>query len=114
MLFTFYNDTKSQIVKHTRNYIRKECIAANGLLQFIESFIRAFMDQHKTKTDIEEKYIIAKELFGMKQTVVLIKFLFCRKYENLMKLFINPIHATGLFLYPLKTLENIWFSKLFF
>ena len=72
------------------------------------------MDQHKTKTDIEEKYIIAKELFGMKQTVVLIKFLFCRKYENLMKLFINPIHATGLFLYPLKTLENIWFSKLFF
>ena len=23
---------------------------------------------------------------------------------------INPFHATGLFLYPLKTSENLWFS----
>ena len=22
----------------------------------------------------------------------------------------NPLHATGLFLYPLKTSENLWFS----
>ena len=26
---------------------------------------------------------------------------------------INPFHATGLFLYPLKTLENLWFPDVF-
>ena len=26
---------------------------------------------------------------------------------------LNPFHATDLFLYPLKTLENLWFSDAF-
>ena len=26
---------------------------------------------------------------------------------------INPFHATGLFLYPLKTSVNLWFSDVF-
>ena len=26
---------------------------------------------------------------------------------------INPFHATGLFLYTMKTLENLWFSDVF-
>ena len=26
---------------------------------------------------------------------------------------INPFHATRLFLFPLKTLENLWFSDVF-
>ena len=30
-----------------------------------------------------------------------------------LKHWINPFHATGLFLYPLKTLENLWFSDFF-
>ena len=33
------------------------------------------------------------------------------RYQN--NLSINPFHATGLFLFPLKTLENLWFSDVF-
>ena len=29
------------------------------------------------------------------------------------RLVVNPIHATGLFLYPLKTSESLWFSDVF-
>ena len=40
------------------------------------------------------------------------------KYEGLYHniaylLFNNPFHASGLFLYSLKTLENHWFSNVF-
>ena len=37
---------------------------------------------------------------------------FGRCYLNLECTF-NLLHATGLFLYPLKTLENLWFSDVF-
>ena len=30
-----------------------------------------------------------------------------------LKHWINPFNATGLFLYPLKTSENLWFSDFF-
>ena len=29
------------------------------------------------------------------------------------KAFVSPFHATGLFLYPPKTSENLWFSDVF-
>ena len=34
------------------------------------------------------------------------------KYRDLVDLF-NPFYATGLFLYPLKASENLWFSDVF-
>ena len=33
--------------------------------------------------------------------------------ENNLSYFLNPFHATGLFLHPLKTSENLWFSDVF-
>ena len=37
------------------------------------------------------------------------EFIFCAVLSELL----NPFHATGFFLYPLKTLENLWFSDVF-
>ena len=40
----------------------------------------------------------------------------CRSHEKIswpLLHCINPFHATGLFLYPLKTSENLWFSNVF-
>ena len=34
-------------------------------------------------------------------------------YLKTFNLLIDPFHATGLFLYPLKILENVWFSNVF-
>ena len=32
---------------------------------------------------------------------------------NILLVTINPFHATGIFLYPLKKSENLWFSDVF-
>ena len=32
------------------------------------------------------------------------------KVYNRYRFGVNPLHATGLFRYPLKTSENLWFS----
>ena len=36
-----------------------------------------------------------------------------KQKTTIMDKYINPFHVTGLFLYLLKTLENLWFSDIF-
>ena len=36
-----------------------------------------------------------------------------KEWFDSFKIAINPIYATGLFRYPLKTSENLWFSDVF-
>ena len=40
-------------------------------------------------------------------------FFILQKYFNRAVYLLNPFHATGLFLYPLKTSEKLWFSDIF-
>ena len=50
---------------------------------------------------IGRKHLLKKSLIE--------EFIFCAVLSKLL----NPFHTTGFFLYPLKTLENLWFSDVF-
>ena len=56
---------------------------------------------------LDEKFhFLCQKIVSMRN--ILLSTLSFRQYT-----FINPFHATGLFWYPLKTSENLWFSDVF-
>ena len=60
-----------------------------------------------TEEILDEKFhFLCQKIVSMRN--ILLSTLNFRQYT-----FINPFHATGLFWYPLKTSENLWFSDVF-
>ena len=54
--------------------------------------------------------------FSVVNTLVGFLSYFSRLFSDILLwfiLFVNPFHATGVILYPLKTSENLWFSDIF-
>ena len=97
--------SKEKLAKNKYTYVYKRVITYDATESFNQVLYESDWVQIETSHNPFECY---KLLF--KKCLTIYKDFFPKKKK---KLKVNPLHATDLFLYPLKTSKNLWFTDVF-